>query len=210
MTRYRTIERLETRLTRLVEGMLEKKADQVDFLIGLNRLDDILVDHRKGQPISDRVIRFLHDYRSWRHGGVLSKAQNKRLGGFLGELFEALRENGDPDSLKLSEEVKDWLRTMGDGAFRITLKRPAEKVPLADRFHGLLRREVDELGHLLAGQDHLLTALDDLLKSAEAKTDTIYQHLAASIIYFLQMEGYKVDPYLDRLRRIRAETPRPK
>ena len=58
---------------------------------------------------------------------------------------------------------------------------------------------------LLSEHDHLLTVLDDLLSSAESKTDRMYEHLAASLIYFLRLEGYKVDPYVKRLRRIRDE-----
>jgi hypothetical protein len=47
-----------------------------------------------------------------------------------------------------------------------------------------------------------LIILDDVLKSAEAKEDPMYVHLAASIIYFMRMNGYKVGPFVKRLKEI--------
>jgi hypothetical protein len=46
MAGIKTIERLESRLTQLVDGMLSQKADQMNFLIGINRLYYIRIDHR--------------------------------------------------------------------------------------------------------------------------------------------------------------------
>lgn len=201
-----TIERLESRLVRLVEGMLARKSGQMDFLIQLNRLDDILIDHQQGRLISESVRLFLEEYPRHFDKNGLKKDQRKRLGSFLNELLQSLLEINDADSLKLAEEVKDRLRDLGDGAFRLILKRPKEQVSLIERFRSLADRESKELEMLLEQHDHLLTCLDDVLKSAEAKDDTMYRHLAASIIYFLQVEGYKVDPYVKRLRRINAET----
>jgi len=206
MATTETLDRLESHLTRLIDGTLERKAGQVDFLIGLNQLDDILRSHEQGGPIADRAARFLTDYQGWQDKGALTAAQRKRLSEFLGDLFQRLHDGNDPDGRKLAEEVKEWLRAMGDGAFRLVLKRPKEQVSLAERFRDLMTRESEELDALITQHDHLLTVLDDLLKSAETKTDTIYRHLAASVIYFLQMEGYKVEPYVKRLRRLRSET----
>jgi len=206
MSDLATIERLESRLVQLVDGMLAQKSDQMEFLIGLNRLDDILIVLKHGKPVNNWVMLFLNEYSHWRDENGLNRAQKKRLGGFLADLHQNLLDFGDADSLKLAEEIKDWLRSLGEGAFRLTLKRPKEQVSLADRFRNLLRRESEELEMLLSRSDHLLTCLDDVLKSAEAKTDPMYRHLAASIIYFLKVEGYKVDPYVRRLRRLNSET----
>jgi hypothetical protein len=206
MTTSATFERLETNLTRLIEKTLTQKGDQIDFLIGLNRLDDLLLAHQAGKPIADDTAVFLDRYRHWRDGDVLGESAKKRLGGFLSELLTALKEEDSADSLKLAEEVKAWLRSLGDGSFRLTLKRPAEKMSLTDSLKDLMRREMEYFDGQVDEYEHVLTFLDDVLKSAEAKTDMMYRHLAASIIYFLQMEGYKVDPYITRLRRLRTET----
>lgn len=205
MIENQTKHRLETRLAQLIEGMLAGKESAIDFMIGLNRLDDILILRETGNTVTTDLIGFLTDYRHWLNEGVLDKTQKGRAGRMLNRLGEALAADDTADSLKLVEEIKDWVKTLGGGAFRLTLHGTKEQASLADRFCALLHREAEEMNMLLAESDHLLTCLDDLLDSAEHRTDPIYNHLAASLIYFLKREGYKVDPYVKRLRRTRAE-----
>lgn len=203
MTYTTTIERLESRLSHLIDGMLERKGIQVDFLIGLNHLDDILCRHQAGQPITRELAQFIAEYRELFTGQSLGKPHKKRLGEILSIFYGDLIGNKDADSDKISDEIKEWLKELGDQSFRITLKGPTEQASLADRFYSLLHRESQEINILLEKNDHLLTCLDDLLKSADAKEDRMFEHLAATLIYFLQMEGYKVDPYVRKLREIR-------
>jgi len=206
MTDLKTIERLETRLTHLIESQLTRKKDQIDFLLGLNRIDDLLVDHERGHGVTAGVAGFLAEYRSRLRSETMTAAQRRRLGDFLSALFQRLRDIHDGDSAKLADEIKEWISSLGEGGFRLILKKPQEQAPLADRFQACLRWETEEMTALAAMHDHLLSCLDDVLKSAEVKIDPMYRHLAASMIYFLQMEGYKVDPYLKRLRRVQMET----
>jgi hypothetical protein len=42
--------------------------------------------------------------------------------------------------------------------------------------------------------------LDDILKNAETKIDPIYMHMAGSIIYYLKNKGYKIEPYVRKLK----------
>lgn len=206
MADIKSIERLESRLTQLIEGTLEQKKDQVAFLRALNRIDDLVINFDPGQSITPDVTAFLNTYRESLKKETLSDSQRKRLGDFLSELMQRVRQREDGDSQKLADEIRQWLRDLGGGGFRITLKRPAEQATLADQFQSLIRREAVEFEALLSQREHLLSCLDDALKSAETKTDKMYRHLAASMIFFLQMEGYKVEPYLERLRRLRTET----
>jgi len=205
MIRAETIDRLEYSLSRLVDNMLVGKESQIDFLIGLNQLDDILVDLTQGKNVTGRLAQFLTNHRTWPDDGGLDASQKRRLGELLGGLSQALMTRSDGDSLKLANEVNEWSQRFGNRAVRLTLKASKEEASLADRFHALLHRESEEMNMLLSEHDHLLTGLDDLLSSAEAKSDRMYEHLAASLIYFLRLEGYKVDPYVKRLRRIRDE-----
>lgn len=198
-----TIERLEERLTHLIDGMLERKGIQVDFLIGLNQLDDILQRHNSGKLVTNELAGYIAEYREIFTAKTLAGPHKKRLGEALSIFYRDFLGSKDADSDKLADEIKDWLKELGDHSFKITLKGPTEQASLADRFYSLLHRESQEINILLEQNDHLLTCLDDLLKSAEAKEDYMYQHLAATLIYFLQMEGYKVDPYVKKLREIR-------
>ena len=205
MIRAETIDRLEYSLSRLVDNMLVGKESQIDFLIGLNQLDDILVDLTQGKNVTGYLAQFLTNHRTWLDDGTLDASQKRRLGELLAGLSQAFMTRSDGDSLKLASEVNEWSQGIGNRAVRLTLKASREEASLADRFHALLRRESEEMNMLLSEHDHLLTVLDDLLSSAESKTDRMYEHLAASLIYFLRLEGYKVDPYVKRLLRIRDE-----
>lgn len=202
MSSPQAIDRLEARLTRLIEEMLVGKKAEIDFLTGLNRLDDILLDLEQGRQVTAPMLQFMSEHRSWLDQSVLDKNQKSRLIQIMRSFSDRLSYRDDADSLKLLEEVKEWLKTFGDGAFRLTLKASREEATLADRFCSLLLRETEEINMLLAERDHLLTCLDDLLNSAENKPDSMYKHLAAALIYFLKMEGYKVDPYVKKLHEI--------
>lgn len=206
MADIKSIERLESRLKQLIEGTLEQKKEQIAFLSALNRIDDLVADFDRGESITQGLTAFIDEYRGSLKKEALSDSQQKRLGQFLSELMQRIRQREDGDSQKLADELRQWLREIGGGGFRITIKKPAEQASLAEKFQTLLRQETVEFEALFAQREHLLSCLDDALKSAETKTDRMYSHLAASMIFFLQMEGYKVEPYLERLRRLRTET----
>ena len=48
---------------------------------------------------------------------------------------------------------------------------------------------------------HPFTAVDNLLKALDKSPDIKANHLAASILYFMKLKGYKVGPYVERLRK---------
>jgi hypothetical protein len=49
---------------------------------------------------------------------------------------------------------------------------------------------------------HPFTAVDSLLKALEKSPDLKGNHLAASMLYFMKLKGYKVGPYVERLRKV--------
>jgi hypothetical protein len=205
MIKTEIINRLEDRLARLIGGVLAKKESQINFLVGLNQLDDILISLHEGQPVIDDLTRFLSRHRVWLEDGSLDNSQRKRLGVFLSSLNQELLDRDDTDHFKLVEEIREWSQRLGTGSLKLTFKSSGEQASLADRFYSLLRRESEEMNMLLTERGHLLTCLDDILSSAESKNDKMYQHLAASLIYFLKLEGYKADPYIKRLRRLKED-----
>jgi hypothetical protein len=206
MTRTELLTRMEGSLSRLVEGMLAEKNEAIGFLTELDRLDDIEIDLRRGLDINRRLAGFFADNTGWITGTALTSAQKHRAGTLLKEIGEALTNAADEEGVKLGREAEEWSRNLGVKPLRLTLKAPQEQASLADRFHALLRRESEELNMLLAEREHLMTCLDEILSSAELRHDRMHHHLAASLIYFLKQEGYKVEPYVRRLRRIQ-DTP---
>jgi len=201
MIEHKTMNRLEGQLSRLVDGMLARKGNEIDFLIGLNRLDDILIKLRQGESIDALLSQFLSDHRYWLDPVSLNAGQKKRLGQLLKALSEELSAKDDSTQHKLADEVREWSRSLGQAPSRLILKAPKEQLPSSDRFQELLKRELEEMEMLLTKSEHLMTCLDDVLSSAESKTDVMYRHLAASIIYFLKTEGYKTEPYVKRLHQ---------
>lgn len=197
-----SLARLETGLAHLIDGMLARQDSRFGFLLAVNRLDDILHAYQNGVPVPDQLAEFLDQDPVKFPVEKLSGTQRHWLAEYYSLLYEQLISHEDAASARLIEELKDRLKKLGQGIFRLTLKAPREQASLADRFYALLRQESEELNMVLSEHDHLLTCLDDLLKSAEAKTDVMYRHLAASLIYFLQLEGYRVDPYIKRLRQL--------
>lgn len=53
--------------------------------------------------------------------------------------------------------------------------------------------------------EHLFTIVDNLLKNLEKKPDIKTSHLAASILYFMKLNNYKVAPYVERLRKLNRQ-----
>lgn len=202
MTRSELLDRLEGSLTRLVEGMLADKGRSLTFLTQLDRLDDIGIDMTRGVDVDARLAGFFADNGAWLTDNDLTAAQKGRAGTLLEEIRAMLAARPDEEGQKLEREADEWSRLLGIRPQRLTLKALREEASLSDRFHALLRREADEVNMLLSEREHLMTCLDDVLSSAELKRDRMHHHLAASLIYFLKLEGYKVEPYVRRLRRI--------
>lgn len=96
---------------------------------------------------------------------------------------------------------------------KVVFRKPAEstdsvrtvkdnKDNLLGGFFEMMWSQMEFVEHVMDSGIHPLTVLDDMLANAEAKTDPLYQHLAASFIYFLKQRGYKMAPYVQRLRSI--------
>lgn len=200
-----TLEHLESGLTHLVDSMLDQMGERREFLLEISRLDDLWHATEIGHADASAISSFIRKNRPRWQVEKMTAQQRKLLGSYLGCMYPRLAISGDLASAETAEEAKEWLKTLGQGAFRLTLKAPKDETPLTERFQLLLRRELDELNFLLDKHDHLFTCLDDVLTTAEIRHDRTYQHLAASMVYFLRQEGFKVDPYVQRLRRIRGE-----
>ena len=56
------------------------------------------------------------------------------------------------------------------------------------------------LADLSGGKEHLLSVLDDALKKATLQNNEEALLLSAFMIYYLKQNGYKVEPYVKRLK----------
>lgn len=99
----------------------------------------------------------------------------------------------------------------------LRLVRPPEQKQTAELFD---RKDIeikDKFRLSLAYQEQVMEYLDDprrhlfgivsyLFGEIEKSRDKRAEHMAASILYFLKMYGYKVEPYVQRLRQLRNKT----
>jgi hypothetical protein len=100
----------------------------------------------------------------------------------------------------------------------LKLVRPPEKAAMLDnqidlkesdtkqKFKESLNYQREMLDYFHRPEDHLFTVVGYLLDSLEKTKDEYADHMAASILYFMKQRGYKVEPYVQRLRQLNRKT----
>ena len=73
---------------------------------------------------------------------------------------------------------------------------------LKGKYQKALSYQLDLMDYFYKPKDHLLTILDYQLKTLEMKTSKEDEFFTASLIYYLRQNKYKVEPYLERFRKI--------
>lgn len=203
MKRLETLKKLESTLTAFLDKAVETEGERIEALRSLDALDDIAQESLKGRFIGNRLGNWLAENRNLLQSSRFAGPELDTIGNLLADVRSGLNES-EPESKKLAEEIDNW---RGKGLIpkrKLILKLRArpEEDSLVDKFSAFLTKESEHIGSGEFADRHLLSVLDDTLKSAEAKEDTMYIHLAASIIYFLKMNGYKVIPFIKRLKDI--------
>jgi len=90
---------------------------------------------------------------------------------------------------------------------KLVLKRGPEgtstsKSDTIKRFSESLQKALNLYSDSSANKKHLMSVLDDTLKSAELQQNSDAILLSAWIIYYLKLQGYKVEPFVKRLRKV--------
>lgn len=73
---------------------------------------------------------------------------------------------------------------------------------LKNKYQKTLSYQLDLMDYFYKPKDHLLTILDYELKTLEMKTTKEDEFFTASLIYYLRQNRYKIEPYLERFRKI--------
>ena len=203
MSQLQTLKRLETTLEQFLTSVARLESEQIEALGSINVLDDIARDSLKGRYINNRLGDWMAKNRMMVNEGRLKKTAISEVGNLLSDIKSGL-DITDPEAKKLSDEIGNWFSKRIVPGRRLVLSRPPEipDTELADKFSDLIKRESEEVAYHLQKGDHILSMLDDILKSAETKIDPLYLHLAGSIIFFLKNSGYKIEPYVRRLKSL--------
>lgn len=214
MNRHDTLRSLASLLESFLERVVELREQRLAVLDGISRLDDIARQSSRGTDITDEMGEWFAHHSRWLTDNCLKPTEVGRIDGILGEIRRELRISPDsPAALrKIDAEIDRWSKTHGQGGRRLVLERPPEdETPtraadgdtiamFEDKFSGLLALYKDHCG----GKKHLLSVLDDLLGAAKLQKNTDALILSALVIYYLKQNGYKVEPYVRKLRA--AET----
>ncbi len=201
MSRLKTLKRLESNLKHLLTSVARLETDQIETLNSINVLDDIARDSLKGRYVNNRLGSWMAKNRVLVDEGRLKKTAISAVGNLLSDIKNGL-DKTDPESKKLFDEIDSWFTKGVVPGRKVVLSRPPEisESDLTEQYFELFKKETEQLTYYKEHGDHILSMLDDILKNAEVKNDPIYLHMAGSIIYYLKNKGYKIDPYVRKLR----------
>ncbi len=201
MSRLNTLKKLESNLKHLLTSVARLETDQIETLNSINVLDDIARDSLKGRYVNNRLGSWMAKNRVLVDEGRLKKTAISAVGNLLSDIKNGL-DKTDPESKKLFDEIDSWFTKGVVPGRRVVLSRPPEisESDLTEQYYELFKKETEQLTYYKEHGDHILSMLDDILKNAEVKNDPIYLHMAGSIIYYLKNKGYKIDPYVRKLR----------
>lgn len=186
--------------------VVELEINNLNTVSRIDSLDEIARLSLKGRLVNQQLGNWFARNRDYLDSGRLKETETETIANLLCEIKKGL-DSSDPESRKLADEIERWKEkgVVPKRKLILKMKSPAGGMSITEKFADYLGRGKEILEREDYSQEHLLSILDDILKSAEAKEDHIYIHLAGSIIYFLRMNGYKVSPYVKRLKQIEKE-----
>ncbi|MFQ5606429.1 MAG: hypothetical protein ACE5GA_00670 [Candidatus Zixiibacteriota bacterium] len=169
-------------------------------------------DERMNSEV-DSLARLRQKVADWRTRSVMDEAElAAESNTSSGAIDTTERTDGEvsvpltsPRPVVARDSAPAQTKTQGSRKFILKRKSEGTEPDLGQRFIEALWSELDYMEQDARRGQHALTRLNDILNCAETKTDPMFTHLAGSFIYFLRREGYKMSPYVKRLRRIEAQ-----
>jgi hypothetical protein len=219
LSKTETLESLESLLESFLDRVVTLKENRLSVIEGISELDDIARKAQPGDRLTDSIGDWFAGHNRWLTEGNLKPVDVQRITGILGEIRKELKINAEatPARRKIETEIDRWQQTEQELTHRVVLKRGPETA--ADQTTDvdsitLFDNKLDFLARLYkdhaGNKKHILTVLDDLLKAARVQANKDALILSAFIIYYLKHNGYKVEPYVRKLKEaetnFRAET----
>lgn len=214
MSRQESLKSLESLLEGFLDRVVKAKEERLSVLEGINRLDEITRQSSSGVDVTDEVGDWFARHNRWLTDASLKTSDIDRINNILAQFKQELRPAGEssPAEDKIHREISRWNETGKKLSQKLILKRgPEIKVPLAvigddtiALFDKKLARLTAVFKDFAGGKEHILSVADDLLKAAKLQGNKDALILSAFIIYYLKQNGYKVEPYVKKLKE--AET----
>lgn len=223
MSQVRSLKRLENLLETFLEQVVATKEERLSVLRGINRLDDLTRESDQGLDITEPIGEWFAEHNRWLSEPQLRAGDINRIAPMLAKIRESLDNRGEQSAaaMKIRSEISRWEPKAKEARQRLVLKRgpetvgdrPTEPKPAAmpgvpeepdedtiARLDKVLGRMQQLFGSLSHGRKHVLSALDSALRSATMQRQKDALLLSGFIIYYLKQNGYKVEPYVKRLK----------
>ena len=181
----------------------------------IGTIADVFGTRFVGTDITDQMGDWFATHNRWLTDSSLGTADVQRITGILGEFKKELRVSNEssPAEDKIRTEIDRWSEAQPRISPKLVLKRGPETkappVPVVAKdtialFDSKLERLTAIYKDYCQGKQHLLSVADDLLRAAKLQRNKDALILSAFIIYYLKQNGYKVEPYVKKLKE--AET----
>jgi len=225
VSRTDTLKSLEVVIESFLERAVSLKSGRLDVLDGINRLDDIA--RSTGEPgtfqqveLSDQIGEWFAQHRQWIDDSTLRASDLNRIGQILGGITKEIDSSGQftPATEKIRAEIERWQSRMTAAPSqsrpttgrKIVLRKGPESLdeagvhPSNQDSIGLYAESLKTMAGLFEDLSrdrlHLMSILDDSLKTASLKKSREALLLSASIIYYLKQNGYMIEPFVKRLK----------
>lgn len=206
MSRNETLKALEIVLESFLDRAVTIKEDRLKVLGGINRLDDIALGFSSGSDLTDEIGGWFAEHSQWLSEPALRTADQRRIGEILDSIKSALgtRPETTPAQEKITREIDRWEES--HKGKKLVLKRGAEETPVTETntitlFGNELQHILGLFSDLAANQKHIMSVLDDALKSALVQKSREALLLSGFVIYWLKQNRYMVEPYVQRLKQ---------
>ena len=207
MSKYYALKSLEGLLEAFLDKVVLLKAERLQVLEGVNRLDDIARMSGGGGDVTDEIGEWFASHNQWLNEDVLKTGDAGRIGKILTEIKNGLTVSpGDSAaSRKIESEINRWSEMAGASEGRLTLRHEPEQKIDAEidsmvMFDNALEGAHDLYRDLQGGKQHVLSVLDDALRRAVLQKNKQALILSAFMIYYLKNNGYLVEPFVKRLK----------
>lgn len=207
MSKYYAFKSLEGLLEVFLDKVVQLKAERLQILEGVNRLDDIARLSGEGGDVTDEIGEWFAAHNQWLNEDVLKVGDAGRIDRILTEIKNGLTvSSGDSAaSRKIESEINRWSELAGAGNGRLTLRREPEQKIDAEidsmvMFDNALEGARDLYHDLQGGKQHVLSVLDDALRRAVLQKNKQALILSAFMIYYLKHNGYLMEPFIKRLK----------
>ena len=215
MTRIESLHELE----KLLETFLDKAASSNETLPRasehLNRVDDIALQKKNFALATANMGDWLAEHADLMKENAIPAADSERIKGVLAKISDEMQLAGPEtnETRKIRTEIEKWQtklvveseKPVLPAGQKLVLKRGPESIEQVDKgsvdsFTKQLKSMLELWEGVSDRRAHVLSALDDLLKSAYLQHNQEALLLSGFIIYYLRQNGYLIEPYVKRLK----------